>query len=163
MRYKLLALLATILLLAGCNKEDDVLEIFTGKTWKLTYISTENSHEQYDFWSNSQESEQSFSALKQPGNFTVTFEGTNLNQTIGGTFNAKAINANIDGQWNANGESHEMHTSNTKVSYSEKDKLAQAFVTGLQNATRYDGDNNNLFIYYEDKDGTVKRMNLKAQ
>lgn len=163
MKNKLFALLAAVLLLAGCNNEDDVLEIFTGKTWKLTYISAENSHEQYNFWNNDKESEQSFSALKQEGTFTVTFEGTNLNNVVGGTFNAKGINATIDGEWNANGESHEMSTAKTHVSISEKDKLAQAFVTGLQNAIRYGGDDSNLYIYYEDKDGTVKRMNFKAQ
>lgn len=111
MKYKLFALLAAILLLAGCNNEDDVLEIFTGKTWKLTYIAAENSHEQYNFWSNDKESEQSFSALKQEGTFIVTFEGTNLNNAVGGTFNAKGINATIDGEWNANGGSHEMSTA----------------------------------------------------
>lgn len=163
MKEKLFALLAVILLLAGCNNEDDVLEIFTGKAWKLTYISTEKSHEQYNFWSNDQESEESFKALKESGTFTVSFEGTDLNGAIGGTFNAKAITATVNGQWNANGENHEMQTSNTKVSSSEKDKLAQAFITGLQNATRYEGDNSNLYIYYEDKDGSIKRMNFKAQ
>ena len=76
---------------------------------------------------------------------------------------SKDITATVNGQWNANGENHEMQTSNTKVSSSEKDKLAQAFITGLQNATRYEGDNSNLYIYYEDKDGSIKRMNFKAQ
>lgn len=163
MKEKLFALLAVILLLAGCNNEDDVLEIFTGKTWKLTYISSENSYTQYNFWSSDQESEQSFSALAQSGTFTVTFEGADLNGTIGGSFNAKAITATINGQWSANGESHKMQTTDTTVSYSEKDKLALAFITGLQNATRYEGDSSNLYIYYEDQDGSTKRLNFKAQ
>ena len=65
MKYRLFTLLTAILLLTSCNTEDDVMEIFIGKTWKLTYISTENSHTQYNFWNNDQESEQSFNALKQ--------------------------------------------------------------------------------------------------
>ena len=36
-RY-LLLLLITLPLFSGCNQEVDVLDIFTGKTWKLTGI-----------------------------------------------------------------------------------------------------------------------------
>lgn len=163
MKYRLFTLLTAILLLTSCNTEDDVMEIFIGKTWKLTYISTENSHTQYNFWNNDQESEQSFNALKQSDTFIVTFEGTDLNGITGGTFKANGINASIHGQWNANGESHEMRTSETQISRTETDKLAQAFITGFQNVIRYDGDSSNLYIYYEDKDKSIKRMNFKAQ
>lgn len=163
MKYRLFTLLTAILLLTNCNTEDDVMEIFIGKTWKLTYISTENSHTQYNFWNNDQESEQSFNALKQSDTFIVTFEGTDLNGITGGTFKANGINASIHGQWNANGESHEMRTSETQISRTETDKLAQAFITGFQNVIRYDGDSSNLYIYYEDKDKSIKRMNFKAQ
>ena len=163
MKYRLFTLLTAILLLTSCNTEDDVMEIFIGKTWKLTYISTENSHTQYNFWNNDQESEQSFNALKQSDTFTVTFEGTDLNGITGGAFKANGINASIYGQWNANGESHEMQTSSIQISSTETDKLAQAFITGFQNVIRYDGDSSNLYIYYEDNDKSIKRMNFKAQ
>ena len=86
-----------------------------------------------------------------------------LNGITGGTFNAKGIKATINGQWNANGESHEMQTSSIQISSTETDKLAQAFITGFQNVIRYDGDSSNLYIYYEDKDKSIKRMNFKAQ
>ena len=79
--------LLVLLLFAGCNMEDDVLEIFSGKTWKLTYISTENSNKQFDFWG-SGDSSQSMTALKQTNTFTVSFEGSEINATTGGTFNA---------------------------------------------------------------------------
>ena len=32
-----LAIIATTF--GGCNNEDDVIEIFTGKTWKMTFIA----------------------------------------------------------------------------------------------------------------------------
>lgn len=163
MKYRLFTLLTVILLLNSCNTEDDVLEIFIGKTWKLTYISTENSHAQYNFWNNDQESELSFNALRQSDTFIVVFEGTDLNGMTSGTFNAKGIRATISGQWNANGESHEMQTGNTQINNSETDKLAQAFITGFQNVIRYDGDAGNLYIYYEDNNKSIKRMNFKAQ
>lgn len=154
--------LLTITLLTGCNTEDDVLEIFLGKTWKLTYISTENSNKQFDFWG-SGDSSSSMDALRQSHTFTVNFEGSEINAVTGGTFNATAISASINGQWNANGESKEMATSNVQVSYAEQDPLAIAFVRGLQNAVRYGGDSQNLYIYYKDNDNSIKRINLKAQ
>ena len=125
--------LLTLVMFTGCNMEDDVLEIFLGKTWKLTYISAEDSNKQFDFWG-SGDSSQSMEALKQANTFTVTFEGSEINAIIGGTFNATAITASVNGQWNADGSSKEMTTSNIRVSYAESDPLAIAFVRGLQNA-----------------------------
>ncbi len=154
--------LLTIALLAGCNTEDDVLEIFLGKTWKLTYISTENGHKQFDFWG-SGDSSQSMQALEQPQTFCINFEGSEINATTGGTFNATAISASINGQWNANGENKEMTTNNVQVSYAEQDPLAVAFVRGLQDAIRYGGDSKNLYIYYKDNDNSIKRLNLIAK
>ena len=154
--------LLTLFLLAGCSTEDDVLEIFVGKTWKLTYISTENGHKQFDLWG-SGDSSQSMEALGQANNFIVTFEGSEINATTGGTFNARAITATVSGQWNANGSNREMTTSNVQVSYAENDPLAVAFVRGLQNAVRYGGDSKNLYIYYKDNDNSIKRINLIAK
>jgi len=31
---------------------DDVAGIFTGKTWKLTYITVKDSHQMFNFWGN---------------------------------------------------------------------------------------------------------------
>ena len=36
---KVLGLLLLLPMFSGCNDTDDVAGIFTGKTWKLTYIS----------------------------------------------------------------------------------------------------------------------------
>lgn len=30
--------------LSGCNDTDDVQKIFTGKTWKMTYITKKGEH-----------------------------------------------------------------------------------------------------------------------
>lgn len=155
--------LLSLFLLAGCNTEDDVLEIFLGKTWKLTYISTENNlHIPFDFWGDGNLGEHYAETLEGEV-FLLTFEGSELNTTVGGTFNATAITATINGQWNADGSSKDMTTSNVKVSYAESNPLAIAFVRGLQNAFRYDGDSKNLYIYYEDNDNSIKRLNLEAQ
>ena len=45
---------------SGCNDSDDVNGIFTGKAWKLTYITKKNEHKPYDFWGDKDKYEQSF-------------------------------------------------------------------------------------------------------
>ena len=51
MKYKYLLLLLLMLpFVSGCNDSDDVNGIFTGKVWKLTYITKKNEHKPYDFW-----------------------------------------------------------------------------------------------------------------
>ena len=39
--YIYMLLVTALPVLCGCNNEDDVVEIFTGKTWKLSKISAE--------------------------------------------------------------------------------------------------------------------------
>ena len=40
---KVLGLLLLLPMFSGCNDTDDVAGIFTGKTWKLTYITVKDS------------------------------------------------------------------------------------------------------------------------
>lgn len=51
---KLFTLLAVVLTLTACNNKDDVMEIFTGKTWKLTRLTTEGSSNRFlsGLWDN---------------------------------------------------------------------------------------------------------------
>ena len=50
----------------------------------------------------------------------------------------------------------------TNVSGMESNVLSKAFISGLQNVIRYEGDANNLFIYF--KDGkNVKYMGFTPQ
>lgn len=61
MKYKYLLLLLLMLpFVSGCNDSDDVNGIFTGKAWKLTYITKKNEHKPYDFWGDKDKYEQSF-------------------------------------------------------------------------------------------------------
>lgn len=158
-------LLASWLLftISGCNNEDDVIGIFKGKTWKLSYISDENSHKQFDFWNGDNASFQaSMKALGEKNTFVLNFEGTELTTEVSGTFEGKAINAIINGNWNANGKNNVLNINNIKQSTNETDPLARAFICGLQNAFKYEGDYNNLYIYYKEGQ-TIKRLNLKPQ
>lgn len=157
--YIYLLLLTALPLLCGCNNEDDVTEIFTGKLWKLSKISAEGSHLQINYWGADAEGaafQKSMALLKSGDNFTISFTGGEINNTVGGTFSGKGVTTTFNGKWLANGESHKL-SMDTNLNGNETDVLAKAFINGLQNVIRYEGDANNLFIYFSDGQ-TVKYM-----
>ena len=153
MKKKLTYLLLLLLLplLGGCDTADNVLEIFTGKTWKLTYIALEGQHQMFDFWNNDTNAAQrSMQLLEQDATFTVEFNGGEPAEHVGGDFEALAVNRSATGTWAANGATRELSLHDIRTSGSDTDVLARAFLTGLTNAIRYSGDSQNLYIYYED-------------
>ena len=161
LRYLLLLLLLP--LLGGCDTEDNVLEIFTGKTWKLTYIALEGQHQMFDFWNeNTDAARRSLQLLEQGSTFIIEFNGSETADYVGGDFEAQAVNRSITGNWAANGASRELSLNNLRTSGNDSDILAQAFLTGLQNAVRYSGDSQYLYIYYEDGQ-TTKCMAFHIQ
>lgn len=165
MKKKLTYLLLLLLLplLGGCDTEDNVLEIFTGKTWKLTYIALEGQHQMFDFWNEDTDAAQrSLQLLEQGSTFIIEFNGSETADYVGGDFEAQAVNRSITGNWAANGASRELSLNNLRTSGNDSDILAQAFLTGLQNAVRYSGDSQYLYIYYEDGQ-TTKCMAFHIQ
>ena len=165
MKKKLTYLLLLLLLplLGGCDTEDNVLEIFTGKTWKLTYIALEGQHQMFDFWNEDTDAaRRSLQLLEQGSTFIIEFNGSETADYVGGDFEAQAVNRSITGNWAANGASRELSLNNLRTSGNDSDILAQAFLTGLQNAVRYSGDSQNLYIYYEDGQ-TTKCMAFHIQ
>lgn len=155
---KLFIMVIAILSLSSCNNEDDVIEIFTGKTWKLSYISEDGKNIMWNFWGNNDIAYQSsMTALQNPSNFTLDFNGTNLNGITGGSFNGKASSAVISGQWSADGGSNKLTISNvTPRTNTDADAyIGNAFLTGIRNAKRYGGDNSHLYIYYEEGQRTL--------
>lgn len=165
MKKKLTYLLLLLLLplLGGCDTEDNVLEIFTGKTWKLTYIALEGQHQMFDFWNEDTDAaRRSLQLLEQGSTFIIEFNGSETADYVGGDFEAQAVNRSITGNWAANGASRELRLNNLRTSGNDSDILAQAFLTGLQNAVRYSGDSQYLYIYYEDGQ-TTKCMAFHIQ
>lgn len=160
--WQLLFVITILPLLGACNNEDDVIGIFTNKTWKLSFIALEGSYEQYDFWQGDVKArENSMKALAVEGNFILNFKGSDINGKTGGSFNGKGITSSPGGTWSADGKSQEL-TIKVEGNPNENDVLGKAFITALKNAFRYEGDNNNLFIYYKEGQ-TVKRMGLKPR
>lgn len=155
-----LALFCALLsvLVESCNREDDVLEIFTGRTWKLSYIAAEGTNVMYDYWGdNSTAYKNSMNYLAQDNTFIIDFSGTGDGNSVSGSFSGTVVTATITGQWQADAQGRTITTSSVRQSSQETDVLARAFITGLTNAIRYEGDTNNLFIYFEDGQ-TVKRL-----
>lgn len=147
----LLLVLFMLPVFSGCNNEDDVVDIFTGRTWKLTFIAAEGSTKQFDFWNGNETARKSsMDALALKSTFILNFVGSDLSEFTGGQFTGQGIKAAITGDWKANGETNKLTVSGMRTTQSETDALAKAFITGLQNAIRYEGDNNNLYIYYKE-------------
>ena len=154
MKYKYLLLLLLMLpFVSGCNDSDDVNGIFTGKVWKLTYITEKNEHKPYDFWGDKDKYEQSIkNYINKEGAYTIKFEGETTDNVISGKFSGTLLSHSYTGTWSANGESNAFSAS---VKGSESDPLgfSNKFVEGLNRATSYKGNYDNLFIYYKDEGG----------
>lgn len=101
---KVLGLLLLLPMFSGCNDTDDVAGIFTGKTWKLTYITKANGHGWYKFADVDDSNIMEYADGKKT--FMLVFSGTVEDDIIQGTFTGSgAINAN--GTWSANGKNQE--------------------------------------------------------
>ena len=139
----IIGLLLLLPLFSGCNDSDDLQDIFTGKTWKLTYINLKDK----GGWMNGF-SEKSINILSEKQeSYTITFTGTEEDNRISnGAVKGRIITADLTGTWSANGKNNEFHASVTNVN--ENDDLAKEFIKGLNNASSYIGDDNGLFLYY---------------
>ena len=74
--YKIVGLLLLLPLFSGCNDSDDVAAIFTGKTWKLNYITVDGGHEMFGFWENEEQEKASIKELNKNGTYNIVFDGT---------------------------------------------------------------------------------------
>lgn len=92
-----LMMLTMLLGLSACNNEDDVMEIFNNKTWKLARITTEKGKDQFyqGLWNNEAEENASRELLKAEGNFTLNFNCAEVNGEVIGTVNAHGVKASI--------------------------------------------------------------------
>ena len=92
-----LMMLTMLLGFSACNNEDDVMDIFNDKTWKLSRITTEKGKEQFyqGLWSNEAEEKASRELLKITENFTLNFNCADVNGEVTGTVSAHAVKANI--------------------------------------------------------------------
>lgn len=74
--FQIVGLLLLLPLFSGCNDSDDVAAIFTGKTWKLNYITVDGGHEMFGFWENEEQEKASIKELNKNGTYNIVFDGT---------------------------------------------------------------------------------------
>jgi len=145
----------TLTAMSGCSKEDDVKIIFTGKTWKMSYIFREGNPKAYvNFWGEDREAEaKSIATQKLDGNYELEFSGTEIDGAFNGSFSGNGVSASFKGTWRADGETRVMSTYDMKWTGIEIDVLAKQFQKAVNTAYKYSGDSRALYLYY--KDGEV--------
>ena len=72
--------------LSGCNDTDDVQKIFTGKTWKMTYITKKGEHRWYTFPGVDEKNYLSYDPTTGTRAFRITFTGSTSENRINGDF-----------------------------------------------------------------------------
>lgn len=134
---KVLGLLLLLPMFSGCNDTDDVAGIFTGKTWKLTYITKANGHGWYNFPDIADESNV-MEYINGKKTFMLVFSGSVEDDIIQGTFTGSgAINTN--GTWSANGKNQEFGMKVEKgTPIDSKDRIAEKILEGMRKANSYD-------------------------
>ena len=150
--FQIVGLLLLLPLFSACNDSDDVASIFTGKTWKLNYITVDGQHEMFSFWENKIEENKSIEELNKNGTYNVIFEGVAEGDLISGKIRGTVVASySLAGTWSANGKNNNFNASITEGN-DGGDKLAKNFLEGLRNATSYEGDDKNLYLLYKPKD-----------
>lgn len=89
--FQIVGLLLLLPLFSGCNDSDDVAAIFTGKTWKLNYITVDGGHEMFGFWENEEQEKASIKELNKNGTYNIVFDGTVDGDVINGNIKGTVI------------------------------------------------------------------------
>lgn len=138
--------------LMGCNDTDDVQKIFTGKIWKMTNITRgkKDQGKWFSFPGVTKEDYESYNPTIGTRAFRISFEGSTLDDIISGKFNSVSPSSvAINGTWNANARNNDFHADIEKSSSSSGDALGKYIIEAMQKATTYEGDEYNLFLYFE--------------
>lgn len=105
--FQIVGLLLLLPLFSGCNDSDDVAAIFTGKTWKLNYITVDGGHEMFGFWENEEQEKASIKELNKNGTYNIVFDGTVDGDVINGNIKGTVIaTSTFEGKWNANAKNN---------------------------------------------------------
>ena len=118
---------------------------------RITIEGKENEQFGAIVWDSEAAYNQSIELLKAESNFTVVFEGIEVNGELSGnnvTVNGVKVK-NATGTWTADGKNGNI-SLNLKISASETDPLAKEFIKGMQNVFKYEGDENQITLYYKE-------------
>lgn len=93
--------------------------------------------------------------LKQSGFYIINFNVENKNGIITGDMNVTGVKATLTATVNIDPSTRKITLSKINRRGTEaEDKLAAEFIKGAQNISRYEGDVNNITLYYTDGNAT---------
>ncbi len=159
----LLSLIVLIPILGGCDNDDSVISIFSGKTWRLARLTTSGSSSPFysDLWESDEDYQTSVSYLSQSSYFYVLFNCTENGDVVTGTVNARGVGGSINNATLTIDKDSRAMSISGSISGEESDQLGKAFLNGLLNVYKYEGDINSLTLYFKDTDedgNTVTRL-----
>lgn len=164
MKLKYIALLLlTLPVLSACDQEDDVIEIFEGKTWKLTnvFFAKGGNNVCWDYWKDEEAYNASEELRQKKGNFVINFTGAEINGNVTGEYHGNAVSTTISGKWEANGKNNTFKAQSDQQPGNNMNILERVYINGLINAYKYEGDTNgNLRIFFKDPDKKDNRFLL---
>ena len=96
----------------------------------------------------------SIKELNKNGTYNIVFDGTVDGDVINGNIKGTVIaTSTFEGKWNANAKNNSFKATVTTAGSYGDDKLAKNFIEGLNAATSYEGDSNNLYLLYKPASG----------
>lgn len=135
------ATLFCMLALGACNDEDDVIEIFTGKTWKLTYLGSTDDWEDLSSGVNKNDYHEE---KRAPMSYTVIFYDGSVRIT-------GAENTVWTGTWTADGKNNTFHINITKKQGEGTTANEKTFLEQVSGACYYRGDAVLLRLFDSDR------------
>ena len=149
LKHTWLIVLLLPLLLSSCNDSDDVQKIFTGRTWKLTYITKKNEHGWYKFPGVSENVYQSYDPVRGTRYFEIEFARRTDGGVITGDFTGTG-SVRMNGTFRANGVRNAFTAAIKSSSVTgSQDTLGKYIIEGMGKTFSYTGDINNLSLYFE--------------
>ena len=149
----LLLTLVTLTLATACDQDEEYIRILTGKTWKMSRLTESGSSSQFCIeWDDEDDYEVSMSYFIVSSYYVISFDGAEIDgELVGNEVSLRGVDVNATGTWTANGKTRAMTLNLTFSGASEEsDPLAAAYIHGLQNVYRYEGDENNLNLFFKD-------------
>ena len=104
----------------------------------------DGGHDMFPFWENEAQKTKIYDELNKNGTYNVIFEGTVEGDIIKGNIKGTVITTT--------GKNNKFEA--TVEGNNGGDALAKNFLEGLNNATSYEGDENNLYLLYKPQSNT---------
>lgn len=122
-----LVLCLVALLAGGCNEEDDI-DIFVGRTWKVSNLFGASDRPVLN--------EEQAATIAKDGAFYITFENST-------DFKGRTLDKNFSGTWSVDLKKRTI-SLRFKDTGNPADALSKMVIKAIQNAASYEGDYNHL-------------------